>query len=291
MPLLFIEIIAAVLILFFPPPFALAQEARTADPVDGRLDSVHLLLEESSGARQVEKSANAEAKSRREQARTLRREAAVAHQAGDAARANRLLDQAVKNMVDAIRLSEAGEVTSGKKQRDFEQRAESIEALLAAHDRICQEKQCDDKQVALLQKEINAKTAAARARRDSGDADAARVLLDQAYLSAKIAIERLRGGDTLVRSLNFKNKEEEYRYELDRNDTHRMLVKVLLEEKMRDPAVEGKARPLVERSASLRVEAERQAAQREYHMAVKSLESSTRELVHAIRGAGVYIPE
>ena len=39
----------------------------------------------------------------------------------------------------------------------------------------------------------------------------------------------MRSGDTLVRSLNFASKEEEYRYEIDRNDTHQMLIKVLVE--------------------------------------------------------------
>jgi hypothetical protein len=40
----------------------------------------------------------------------------------------------------------------------------------------------------------------------------------------------------------------------------------------------------------LRKTAEEQAAKREFDAAVKTLEESTRELVRAIRAAGVYIP-
>ncbi|HSW52652.1 MAG TPA: hypothetical protein VLG93_05435 [Sulfuricaulis sp.] len=268
-----------------------AETPRPADAHQERFEFVQRLLEDSSGARQVNQSSNPHAKTQHEHAKALRREAVAAGQAGDTVRADRLLEQAIKSMFEAIRLAESAQVTSAKKQRDFDQRAESVTALLAAHDRICQEKRCEKRQVDELHRQIDGKMTAARNRRDDGNDDVARVLLDEAYVSAKVAIERLRGGDTLVRTLSFRNKEEEYRYELDRNDTHRMLVKILLEEKMRDSAVEDKVRPLVERSASLRIEAERQAGRREYHMAVKSLESSTRELVLAIRGAGVYIPE
>jgi len=93
-----------------------------------------------------------------------------------------------------------------------------------------------------------------------------------------------------VRSLSFTSKEEEYRYEIDRNDTHRMLVTVLLQDKRGAAGVDA----MVERStlaaAALRKAADEQAARREFDAAVKTLEDSTRELVRAIRAAGVYIP-
>ncbi len=124
--------------------------------------------------------------------------------------------------------------------------------------------------------------------RVSGDLDAARVRLDEAYVAIKIAVEHQRSGDTLVRSLSFKNKEEEYYYELDRNDTHRMLIKLLLEESGRSKATN--LRQFLEQAQALRNQAETEAAAGKFGAAVKSLENSTTQLVRALRRAGIYIP-
>ena len=96
----------------------------------------------------------------------------------------------------------------------------------------------------------------------------------------------MRSGDTLVRSLDFATKEEEYRYELDRNDTHQMLVRVLLEGKPRTPGQQT----FIDKALQLRGEADAAAVGRDHTAAVKLLEESTRELIRAIRSAGVFIP-
>jgi hypothetical protein len=124
----------------------------------------------------------------------------------------------------------------------------------------------------------------------AGRVEEGRRTLDEAYLTAKAAIGGMRGGETVVRSLNFATKEEEYHYEIDRNDTHRMLVDVLLKEKRGMASVDAMVDQSLEVAAGLRRQAEEQAARKEHETAVKTLEESTRELVKAIRGAGVYIP-
>ena len=118
-----------------------------------------------------------------------------------------------------------------------------------------------------------------------------RMVLDEAYVAAKVAIEQLRGGETLVRSLNFASREEEYDYELDRNNTHQMLVNVLLREKMDSSAgIEGMVKKFTDKANSLRDQAEKQAAKGNYEAAIRSLEQSTKEILRAIRSAGIYIP-
>ena len=108
---------------------------------------------------------------------------------------------------------------------------------------------------------------------------------------AKAAISSLRSGDTLVRSLNFATKAEEYHYEIDRNDTHLMLIKVLVDEKRAtNPQLDQQVQKYLNKSQELRAGAETAAAKKDYEQAVKLLEESTTELVRAIRNAGVYIP-
>ena len=166
---------------------------------------------------------------------------------------------------------------------------ESTRALLEAQKRIAAEKSAGPRAGELSQR-IESLMAEANELARGGRLVDARRTLDQAYLAVKAAIGGMREGETVVRSLNFASKEEEYRYEIDRNDTHRMLVQVLLKDKRGGSAIDSKVEQAVAAAAGLRTQAEEQAARRDHETAVKTLEQSTRELVKAIRGAGVYIP-
>lgn len=258
----------------------------------GRLQFVRSLIEESSAAKRVAASQSVEARNAREKARSLHREAEAAHAAGDHARTDQLLGQASKTMFEAVRLAESAQsdgTTAAKKEKDFDARLASIEALVAAYDRVCDEKKCPDGERTEVRRQVGGRVNEARRSRTQGDIDAARSRLDQAYVAIKVAIEHRRGGDTLVRSLQFRNKEEEYRYELDRNDTHRMLITVLVGDKA-GAAGAGTMQKLLEQAAQFRAQAEKEAAGGRFDAAVESLEAATKELQKALRGAGIYIP-
>lgn len=256
--------------------------------VERRLQSVGTLIETSSAARQIDASADPQALEKRSQARSLHRRAAAAFAGGDLAGASQLLDEAARTMVSGARLANPEQVTEEKRRRDFEARLDSVKALLAAQSRIVQEKSGGrDAQEAT--RSIEAQLAQAQRLAQANRLDEARPLLDRAYLTAKVSIESMRRGDTLVRTLHFASKREEYDYELDRNDTHRMLVRVLLADR---PGAEsqGAIAAAVDAAAKLRAEAEQLAARGDHEGAIGKLEESTRALVRGIRAAGVYIP-
>lgn len=267
-----------------------ARTQEDKEQLERRLASLSTLIEKSSAARQIEASANAQALALRGKAREARQQADDAFKKGQYAEATGLLDQAAKLMFDGVRLASPEQVTGAKHQRDFDNRMESVKALLAAQKRISAEKRQGAKgteTTAAVESQIREADALAAA----GKLEAGRTLLDRVYLSLKVAIEGLRDGDTLVRSLNFATKEEEYHYEIDRNDTHKMLIKVLLDEKRASNAgLESMVQKYLDQAQVLRTSAEGMAAKKDFGTGVKLLEDSTKELVRAIRGAGVYIP-
>ena len=69
-----------------------------------------------------------------------------------------------------------------------------------------------------------------------------------------------------------------------------MLVQVLLRERLEDEHIRERVAPVLSIADELRKLAESQASDGQFVDAVETLEKSTRELVKAIRGAGVYIP-
>lgn len=271
---------------------ATAQERASQDRVslERRVQSVGTLIETSSAARQIDSSGVAAARERRDNARLIHREAGALLRAGDLPGAARLLDQAAREMVDGARLARPDQVTGEKTQRDFDARMESARALLVAQQRITQEKgagrEAQDTARRVADDLAQAEQAAA-----AGRLAEARPLLDRAYLTARVAIESMRRGDTLVRTLSFSSKREEFDYELDRNDTHRLLINVLLSErKDANGAMPAQMQPFMDKAAALRRDAEAQARAGDHAAGVKTLEDATRELVRAIRAGGVYIP-
>lgn len=274
---------------------AVAAEPRTPafssapDAVKSRLDNVRRLVTTSTGARRVSEGSNAAARAKREEAERSLDAADAAFAKGDMAAAQRQLDAATASMFAAVRLVGTGKEGLDKKNRDFEGKAASVDVLLNAVERVATEKggRADVLKRAAA---VRARADAARAQAAAGKIDAAREAIDSAYEEAKLELEKLREGETLVRRLEFANAEEEYRYELDRNETHQMLLKVLTAEK--EPAVNVRREidALVVQSRTLRKQADDEAGSGAYERAVKSLEQSTQRLQRAIRSAGVYIP-
>ena len=279
-----------------PPSGVNAMSVRPArapedkEQLQRRLGSVATLIEKSSASKQIDVSANPQALASRVKAFEMRQQAEVAYQGGNYVEASRLLDQAAKLFFDGVRLAAPEQISGEKLQRDFDNRMESVKALLAAQKRISLEKGQGAKGTTTSNR-IETSMREAQTLATAGKLDQARALLDQVYLSARTEIEGMRGGDTLVRSLTFANKQEEYVYEVDRNDTHQMLITVLLNEKRASNAgLDGMVQKYIDQAVTLRTQAESMAAKKDFEAGIKLLEDSTKELVRAIRGAGVYIP-
>ncbi|BAL22678.1 putative tetratricopeptide [Azoarcus sp. KH32C] len=256
--------------------------------LERRFESVGTLIEKSTAARQIESSGEAAAIEKRNNAKEIYGQAKSAYSAGDLAKASSLLSAASKMMFEAARLAAPESVTAKKVETDYRNKLESVNALLSAQRRIATEKNNKESQASSHQ--VEALIADAERKASAGQYANARTILEQAYLLAKASISSMRSGDTLVRSLNFANKEEEYHYEIDRNETHKMLVKVLLEDKLGGEAVSPRVSEFLTSAGSLRGEAEAAAKRGDFEAGIKLLEQSTGELVKAIRSAGIYIP-
>jgi len=259
------------------------------EKLEARFQSVNKLLTESSLAKQVEANGSPEALVGRDAARAHYEEARQAEKSGDTDTANAELTKATQAMMKAVGQAGHESRVKEKKISDFSHREESINALLEAYNRVMKEKG-KTAEAADLQELVKNNLAVADQLVAEGQIDQGRQLVDETYLATKVAVDRVRDGDTLVRSLNFASKEEEYHYELDRNDTHLMLVRVLLDEKMKEERISKRVQPLLGKAETLRKRAEKSALKSDFESAVELLEESTREVTRAIRMAGIYIP-
>ena len=262
-------------------------EEKTLSNLNGRLEQVQKLIESSTGAHQVEAGNVPESLQLREQARSIYQEAQSAAQAGQTEQANSLLNRASMLMFQAVRAAGKPTQSIAKQKADHDSHLASVETLLEAYQRVREEKQTKDED---LTPAIRQKLEQAKSLYANNDHPASKKRLDEAYSLAKVAIEGLRGGDTLVRELNFASPEEEYEYEIDRNETHTMLLTVLLKDKQVAQSMATQIDNFKSQATALRSQAEQEAASGNYKAAIKTLEESTKNLVRAIRGAGIFIP-
>lgn len=253
--------------------------------INQRMESLSTLIEKSSGARRVASAGNPEAVGLQDQARALLQEARSAYQRGDQGTAKQRLSEASQVMFQAIRKADGGASEAQKQADDFQRRLESVKVLSSAHQRISKEKGAGQEAIPKIQAAMDE---AVRINAAGGSATEARAKLDEAYVMAKLSIEKLRRGDTLVRTLHFESKAEEYDYEVDRNNTHQMLVTMLLDSK--PEGTKMMAAKFVEQAKVIREKAEALAAKKSFEQAVTAMEESTKELVKAIRSAGIFIP-
>jgi len=246
------------------------------------------LLEISSGARQVFSSDSPEAHSAYIKARETYILAALEP---DTSKVNALLDQAVKQMYVAIRAASPKKLLNHKKERDYKRKLLSVNALMEALDRIAiEKKKVEDTNK--LKSNISEILASADQLVKKSEFDKAREQLDEAYLLTKTGIDNMRSGDVLVRELTFASKEEEFSYEQDRNDTHQMLIEILVQKKLGDkPASYRKTvYDKIVAARNIRKQAEKLSTAGNFEDAIVEIEKSTKELVRAIRMGGIFIP-
>ena len=291
---LLISLLACGGVLAQTPPPANAPESAASRLAGNKIDKVQLtsnldsvgkLLESSSAARQIDSSKAPEAMQRRDRARELHIAAKAALDQGNLEKASALLAESRSTFFDAVRFAAPEEVSAKKLENDYLLRLESVQALLGAYKRVSDEKSAKgvSETVAQIEKSMAAAAVLAHERKFKE----ARAEIDRGYLVAKAGLTSLRSGDTLVRSLNFATKEEEYHYEIDRNNTHQMLIKVLVDDKKASGEM---VQAYLSKGQALRIKADDAASRKAYDEAVKLLEESTAELVRAIRNAGIYIP-
>jgi len=283
-------VFAAALAVSFP---AIAQETKQA-PVNQatthqKADNIELLVNKSVSARQIEESGDIEAIANLETARELVTDAHEDLAGGRFEEADRKLNEALRLVNDETRRLSQDQVKDKQQKQVYERRLKSVRAFIAAYDRVATEKgngSAFHGQIAQIKQQV----AAAEAMAGKGDYGQAKEVLDQAYGATRANIREMRQGDTLVRTLNFASPQDEYKYEVDRNDSHFMLLQLAVTQQQVPKSVVSRIEKQREAAERLRGDAEKQAAAGDYPAAIDTLNKSTDALLKAIRLAGISLP-
>ena len=183
----------------------------TLESVRKHLNTAEHLIEDSSAAKRVMDSGNADAQELHGQARSLFKQATEALDNGKIEEAKALLSNAKMVMFKAVKSAGSGNARVNKERQDYELRALSILALLKAQSRVIDEKHAGASEEQ-LHWQIETLLEDAGTYYQAGNYTGGMEILNKAYDLLKLSIERMRQGDTLINSVNFETAEEEYYY-------------------------------------------------------------------------------
>ncbi|RKZ36798.1 MAG: hypothetical protein DRQ37_03355 [Gammaproteobacteria bacterium] len=219
---------------------------------------------------------------------------------GDLERASEVLGQAYLLIKVSIRGATAKRETAqvqetsaaprddSAAEREYAALGKTLEALLGAYARISSE-QPEAADTGLLER-IRRGIDEAKQFHAQGRIQAALDHMHTAYGELVSAIQRMRGGQTLVRTLKFDSLEDEYAYELQRYATHTKLVDILVSNRAPSDRLVGQVRTTRSQCEQMKQAAMVLAANGDHQQAVHSLEAASRLLFSLIRRAGVFIP-
>ena len=254
-----------------------------------KLNSLGELISKSSVSRQIAASSNEAALQQYKQAQSLHEQAIAANNSGKFEESDRLLSQAKKALFEAARLSIPKGANKEKEKSRYDFLKRSIGALLEAFQRISTEKG-KGKQAEAIATDTRNLMKQADQQYAAGHGKEGTALLAKAMQGIDGAIKEMRSGDTLTRTLSFSTPKEEYLYEVERNNTHLMLVDAYKGEMADDENKRNKVEEHLRLSMEFRAKAEEMAAKDRYQDAVREMESSTLNIIRAIRALGVFIP-
>lgn len=286
MKMLFYKVIILALLV------SVCAHAVADDEKDQREKKLHALGEligKSSVSKQVLNSDNQASMQKYKLAQSLHEQAVTAFNEGKYDESDMLMGKAKKALLEAAKLSNSQGNRKDKEKKSYESMQRSMNALLDAMQRIGAEKG-KSKHVEPIAEKTRNLLKQADQNFSSGRYREGTELLGKAMQGIDTAINEMRSGDTLTRSLSFATPKEEYQYELDRNETHLMLVNVYLAEMPADVEVRSKIENHLEGAREFRKKAEEMATKDRYQDAVREMESSTINIIKAIRAMGVYIP-
>lgn len=276
--------------LLVAPGLAFAQSRVPADAATTGQKAMFVenLVTKSVSASTLEQSGDAAARDKLAAARALVQEAKSDLSRGAVEEANRKLDEALAMVNSETKRLSGADVKSAHDQDVYERRLQSVKTFLSAYQRVADEggSRAASSQASTISKLIGK----AEGQAGKGDYESAIATLDDAYATARGDLREMRGGQTLTRSLDFETAEEEYDYELGRNQSYHVLLQFAISEKNPQGSVVGRIEDHRKQAEGLRSKAESQASSGNHPDAIKSLNDSSDLLLKAIRMSGMFIP-
>jgi hypothetical protein len=257
-----------------------------------RLTQQQLL--QSPSVKRILQSDNTLAQAALTQAQQLYDQAAIEAAAGDVEAGTLLVDESLRLIVTASRMAPDTNLLAAQERAHNTELREAIRTFHLLHKNFSNRLAAINAPAPEVDSDIerlDAMTRQADALIGSGQQHEAHVLLNGAHLIVVSTLNKMLMSQTIVYDLKFDSPADEFQHELAKNIGLEELVPLALQQ----AKVKQEAADLAERyrqhGHALRTTAQQQAQSGDYAMGIKSIQEASVLLQHALRMAGVAVPQ
>ena len=263
-----------------------AAESDKATAIYNKVKFLDWLVHSSPAAKRIEVSGDEEAKQQLMRAKDMWEQAVEHSEREEYELAEVHIDAGLKLMTKVSRKFKDQEKERHARIELYKQVKGHVEMFVTAFDRIAEEEGKDHIHSMLDRDELDTLISSAQSNFDDGDLVMANHLMRQAADMVDSALSDARHEDVLLHELSFESLQEEYQYEIDRNDSYVKLIDLMQEKTAPSQASASYVARLIEQNAELRKEADALAKKGDYEKSIEVLEKGTDKLSRALRVSG-----
>lgn len=245
------------------------------------------LVNESAAAKRVAGSSDAEARELLENAADAWRRSAAALESGQLRVAGRDAERGLADLADASRRVKDAQREQRLARERYDSLRKRVLSFSEAFSRVLEEKPGEPANRWLDQSKVSRLLDEAEALAREDDHESANLRLEQAANAVETALSEARHQETLLHKLTFETLEDEYNYELQRNDSYALLVDLLGRKSQQAGNRLQNLQRMLGENQTLREDAQDLYERGEVDAAILALEEATQRLARTLRASGV----
>lgn len=279
------SVVIAVMLLFGGSAYVLADKDKSGS-IYNKVKFLDWLVNDSPVSKRVEDSEDEEAIQQLKRAQEMWEQATEHSERSEYALAEVHISEGLKLMTRISRKFKDQDRVRQARIDLYKQVKDHVDMFVVSFDRIAEEKGRDHIIKMLDRDKLNGLLSSAESNYEEGDLVMANHLMRQAADMVDHALSDARHEDVLLRELSFENLEEEYAYELQRNESYVMIIDLMQKKSATSQASAGYVKKMIEANAKRREEAEVLVKNGKFEQGIALLEKSTDKLSRALRVSG-----
>ncbi len=278
-------LIMTLLLLSGGSTFAVSEEDKYSS-IYNKIKLLDWLVNDSPVTKRIEASGDDEAKQQLQRSREMWEQAVEHNEEGEYELAEGHINQGLVLMTRLSRKVKDEDRVRQARIELYKQVKGHVDMFVVAFDRVAEEKGEDHVRGMLDRDELDEIMTKAESAYEDGELAMANHLMRQAADIVDNALSDARHKDVLLHELTFENLEEEYAYEINRNESYVKLIDLMQKKSAPSQASAAYVQKLIEENAKLREQADVLVSEGNLEKGISVMESGTDKLSRALRMSG-----
>lgn len=265
--------------------FAASEEDKYSS-IYNKIKLLDWLVNDSPVSKRIEASGDDEAKQQLQRSREMWEQAVEHNEEGEYELAEGHINQGLVLMTRLSRKVKDEDRVKQARIELYKQVKGHVDMFVVAFDRVAEEKGEDHVRGMLDRDELDEIMTKAESSYKDGELAMANHLMRQAADIVDNALSDARHKDVLLHELTFESLEEEYAYEINRNESYVKLIDIMQKKSAPSQASAAYVQKLIEENAKLREQADVLVSEGNLEQGISVMESGTDKLSRALRMSG-----